>query len=85
MNAITTTFKSGNSEAVRLPKGSGFGVGTEIEIKQVPDGLLQKPTRKARLSFQEMLARMRAIGPPSGGAQEREPFDYPDRRPGLFD
>jgi antitoxin VapB len=84
MNAVTRTFKSGNSEAVRLPKGLGFGVGTEIEIEQVPDGLLLKPTRKAKLSFQEMLARMREIGPPSDGVQEREPFEYPDR-PGLFD
>jgi antitoxin VapB len=84
MNAVTKTFKSGNSEAVRLPKGLGFGVGTEVEIEQVADGLLLKPTRKAKLSFQEMLARMREIGPPSDGVQEREPFEYPDR-PGLFD
>ncbi|MEI6419773.1 MAG: AbrB/MazE/SpoVT family DNA-binding domain-containing protein, partial [Sphingomonadales bacterium] len=35
MNAITTrTFKSGNSEAVRLPKGFGFGAGTELKIER---------------------------------------------------
>jgi antitoxin VapB len=84
MNAITKTFKSGNSEAVRIPKSLGFGIGTEIEIEQTREGLLLKPARQAKLSFQEMLARMREIGPPSDGVQEREPFEYPDR-PGLFD
>ncbi len=84
MNAHTKTFKSGNSEAVRIPKSLGFGIGTEIEIEQTRDGLLLKPARQAKLSFQAMLARMREIGPPSDGVQEREPFEYPDR-PGLFD
>lgn len=43
-----------------------------------------KPTRKAKLSLEEMVARMREIGSPADGVQEREPFEYPDR-PGLFD
>jgi antitoxin VapB len=31
------TFKSGNSEAVRLPKGYGFGPGTEVRIERDGD------------------------------------------------
>jgi antitoxin VapB len=31
---IARTFKSGNSEAVRLPKGIGFGPGTEVRIER---------------------------------------------------
>ena len=84
MNAVTKTFKSGNSEAVRLPKDIGFGIGTEIEIARVGDRVILKPVKAPKIDFQEMLRRMREIGPPEDGVQPREPFEYPDR-PGLFD
>ena len=39
MNMITTkTFKSGNSEAVRLPKDMAFGIDTEVEIEYLENG-----------------------------------------------
>jgi antitoxin VapB len=31
---IARTFKSGNSEAVRLPKGIGFGPGSQVRIER---------------------------------------------------
>ena len=81
----TKTFKCGNSEAVRLPKGIGFGIGTEVRIEREGGRLVLTPVRdpvdgKARLL--KMLADMRAIGAPADGVQEREPFEFPDR-PGL--
>lgn len=84
MNAQTKTFKSGNSEAVRLPKDIGFGVGTEVEIARVGDRIIISEMKRPKIGFQEMLRRMREIGPPADGVEQREPFEYPDR-PGLFD
>jgi antitoxin VapB len=84
MNAVTKTFRSGNSEAIRVPKALSFGVGTNVEIKRVGDRLIITKVGKSKLTVEEMVARMREIGPPSDGVQEREPFEYPDR-PGLFD
>ena len=84
MNAQTKTFKSGNSEAVRLPKDIGFGIGTEVEIERVGDRIILTRRHRPKLTTREMIARMREIGPPADGVQEREPFEYPDR-PGLFD
>jgi antitoxin VapB len=84
MNAQTRIFRSGNSDAVRLPRHLSFGVGTEVAIERDGDRLIVTPVAKRKLSFAEMIARMREIGPPSDGVQEREPFEYPDR-PGLFD
>jgi antitoxin VapB len=89
MNAITTrTFKSGNSEAVRLPKGIGFGPGAQVSI--VRDGdrvvvtLLEGDAAQAekRARFQAMIADMAAMGPVPGGRQHREAIEAPER-PGL--
>ena len=79
------TFKSGNSEAIRLPKGLGFGIGTEVQVEREGDRVVLTPLRhpaaeKKRL--QGLLARLQAIGAPKGGVQERDPFEFPDR-PGL--
>jgi len=80
MNAYKTkTFRSGNSEAVRLPKGIGFGEGVEVELVREGDVIM---VRRRRMTNRELVARLREIGPPPDGVQEREPFEYPDR-PGL--
>jgi antitoxin VapB len=83
MNAVTRTFKSGNSEAVRLPKDIGFGIGAEVQITRVGDQVILTRRHRPTLTTAEMIARLRELGPPSDGVQEREPFEYPDR-PGLF-
>lgn len=80
MNAYTTkTFKSGNSEAVRLPKEFGFGPGVEVEIERSGDLVT---IRRKRMSNREMVKRLREIGPPADGVQERDPIEWPER-PGL--
>ena len=79
----TKTFKSGNSEAVRLPRGIGFGVGVAVTVERDGDRVVITPTRdpaeeKARLLA--MLADLEAIGFPPDGVQERDPFEFPERR-----
>lgn len=85
MNAVPTTktFKSGNSEAVRLPQGVGFGVGVEVRIEREGERVVITPARdpaaeKARL--RKLVADLNAIGVPSDGVQPREPFEFPERR-----
>lgn len=79
----TKTFKSGNSVALRLPKGLGVGPNERMLIEQSGDVLtvrrLKNPAEeKARLLA--LLADLEAIGTPPDGVQTREPFDFPDRR-----
>jgi antitoxin VapB len=78
MNAYTTkTFRSGNSEAVRLPKELGFGAGVDVEVQREGDVVT---IRRKRLSNRELVARLREIGPPPDGVQPREPIELPKRR-----
>lgn len=79
---VTKTFRSGNSEAVRLPKDIAFGANIELEATRTGDVVVLRPKR-ARRTPAETIAALRAIGFP----EERQPrpeFEYPDR-PGLFD
>ena len=81
MNMISTKpFKSGNSEAIRLPKSMAFGLDTEIQISKHGEVVTISP--KPKRSIAEMLRRMDGIGPPGDGVQKREKFEAPDR-PGL--
>lgn len=84
MNAQTRIFRTGNSDAVRLPRDLSFGAGTEVRIERDGDRLIVTPVARCKLTIEEMIARMREIGRPADGVQAREPFEYPDR-PGLFD
>ena len=80
MNAYTTrTFRSGNSEAVRLPKEIGFGPDVEVVIRREGDTLTITPKSK---TMAELVRRLREIGPPPDGVQERIPIEWPER-PGL--
>ncbi|MFM9977948.1 MAG: antitoxin [Sphingomonadaceae bacterium] len=84
MTTVTTkTFRSGNSEAVRLPKDIAYGRDIELEATRNGDIVILRPV-KARRTPAETVALLRKIGFPSDGVQPREPFEYPDR-PGLFD
>jgi antitoxin VapB len=75
----TRTFKSGNSEAVRLPKEMGFGVGTEVEIVDNGDSItIRRPVTYTGLDLIEALEAL----PRPDYVQEREPIEFPDR-PGL--
>ena len=73
------TFRSGNSEAVRLPKEVAFGSDVDVTIRRVGDVLTIMPKHK---SMAELVRRLREIGPPPDGVQAREPIEFPER-PGL--
>ena len=80
----TKTFKSGNSVALRLPKGLGVEPGERVSIERNGDVLtvrrLHDPT-EAKRKLTELVEALRAMGRP-GEIEKREPFEFPDR-PGL--
>ena len=39
----TRTFKSGNSEAVSLPMGLGFGIGTDVLVEREGERVVLTP------------------------------------------
>jgi antitoxin VapB len=43
----TKTFKSGNSEAVRLPTGIAYGTGTVLEVTRSGDVVTLRPAQAA--------------------------------------
>jgi antitoxin VapB len=83
----TKTFKSGNSVAMRLPKGLGIGPGEQFAVTFGGDFLSGRriPTAAEEagrlVRFRAMLDELKRLGP-VGEIQEREPFEFPDR-PGL--
>jgi antitoxin VapB len=73
--AKTRTFRSGNSEAVRLPKNVAFGEDVELIIVRSGDVLTLYP---ATTSIPEMIARLEALPvPPS--IEERDDEELPER------
>ena len=72
--AKTRTFRSGNSEAVRLPKDVAFGEEVELVIVRSGDVLTLYP---AATSIPEMIARLEALPvPPS--IEERDDEELPE-------
>jgi antitoxin VapB len=81
----TKTFKSGNSEAVRLPQGIGFGVGVAVHIERDGDRVVITPAHdpaEEKRKLLELVETLRSLRAP-GEVQEREPIEFPDR-PGLY-
>ena len=79
MTTVTSrVFKSGNSEAVRLPKDVAFGRELEVTIVRSGDVLTIYPTRPP---VAEMLARLEALPRPTG--IEVRDADVVPERPGL--
>ena len=78
MPITSRTFKSGNSDAVRLPKEITFGPGIEVEIERNGDVVTISPKRP---SVKVMLERLRNLPKPSA-IGKRDPFIAP-KRPGL--
>lgn len=70
-------FRSGNSEAVRLPKDVAFGREVDVTIVRSGDVLTIYPTRP---SIQEMLKKLDELPAPDE-IQQRDDF-WPER-PGL--
>jgi antitoxin VapB len=79
----TKTFKSGNSVAVRLPKGFAIPADEEIEMEKSGDTVTIRITRnraEVRKRLDALCDDLAALGPPPGGVQARDPFEFPDRK-----
>lgn len=74
------TFKSGNSEAVRLPKEVAFGPNVEVTIRKTGDTLEITPKSKRKMTPAELVAKLREIGPPPGPKPKRQRIIFPKRR-----
>jgi antitoxin VapB len=73
--AKTRTFRSGNSEAIRLPKDVAFGKDLELVVVRSGDVLTVYP---AATSIPEMIARLAALPvPPS--IETRDDEELPER------
>jgi antitoxin VapB len=76
--ARTRTFRSGNSEAVRLPKDVAFGDDVELIMVRSGDVLT---LYRAASSIPDMIARLSKLpAPPS--VEVRDSEELPER-PGL--
>lgn len=58
--ATSRTFKSGNSEAVRLPKDIGFGLDVELTLVRSGDVLTVYPARKSAKELARVLGEIPA-------------------------
>jgi antitoxin VapB len=76
--ACTKTFMSGNSEAVRLPKGIGFGPNVELEIMRNGDVVTLRPRVTTKISMKKLLERMRRLSEPAY-VEVRETEEIPER------
>jgi antitoxin VapB len=78
----TRTFKSGNSVAVRLPKGFDIPEGTAVELDKNGDIVTIRLTRTDAEERRRMLAGLDALKalPKPPRIQEREPIEFPERR-----
>ncbi len=69
------TFRSGNSQAVRLPKEVAFDNDIEVTIERTGDVLTIRP---ARLSMAELMRRLDELpAPPT--VEVRDPDIFPER------
>lgn len=76
MPTVTTrTFRSGNSEAVRLPKEVAFGIDVELTAVRSGDVLTIYPKRA---SMAELVEHLRSLPAPSS-IQERDVDEIPER------
>lgn len=77
MTIVTTkTFRSGNSQAVRLPREVAYTGEIELTIEKSGDVITMYPKRP---TLKEMVDRLRSVPPPSS-AQRRERIEFPKRR-----
>ncbi len=72
--SATRIFKSGNSLAVRIPRGIAFDEGAEVVVRRQGGSLVVTPLR---LDMAELVARLRAPPPPA--AMMRPEFKPPKR------
>lgn len=76
MSAVESrTFRSGNSEAVRLPKDVAFGREIAVTIIRSGDVLTIYPTRPP---VRDLVARLAGL-PGPGAIEERDTEPLPER------
>lgn len=74
--ALTRAFKSGNSQAVRIPAELAYDdPGIELTVTRLGDVIVIAP---ARPTIKEAIAKLRAA-PKSSSSQVRDPVEMPDR------
>ena len=73
--ARSRTFRSGNSEALRLPKDVAFGDDVELVIVRSGNVLTIYP---ATMTVSDMIARLRALPAPPA-VEVRDEDDLPER------
>ncbi|MCE2899827.1 MAG: AbrB/MazE/SpoVT family DNA-binding domain-containing protein [Gemmatimonas sp.] len=73
--ARSRTFRSGNSEAIRLPKDVAFGPDVELVLVRSGDVLTVYPTS---LSIPDMVARLRDLPVPPT-VERRDETEIPER------
>jgi antitoxin VapB len=76
--ACAKTFRSGNSEAIRLPKELAFGEGVELMIVRSGEVMTIYPVKT---TIADMLTRLKAMPAPPA-IEERDDEELPER-PGL--
>lgn len=76
--ATSKTFRSGNSEAVRLPRDLAFGADVELTLVRSGDVLTIYPSKG---SVADLVARLAALPRPSS-IETRDDELLPER-PGL--
>lgn len=74
----TKTFRSGNSEAVRLPKDIAFGPDVDLIVVRSGDVVTLYPARK---TLAEMIEQLEAM--PKPPAIEKREVSELDERPGM--
>jgi antitoxin VapB len=74
--ARTRTFKSGNSEALRLPRDVAYGEGVELVIVRSGDVMTIYP---ATASIPSMIEQLRSLPTPPA-IEQRDTEELPERR-----
>lgn len=73
---LTRAFKSGNSQAVRIPAELAYDdTNVDLTITRLGDIIVIAP---ARATMRETIAKLRAMPKPSS-VEIREPIEMPDR------
>jgi antitoxin VapB len=75
MMPLTRIFKSGNSQAVRIPADLAYSdIETDLQITRLGDVITIYP---ARSSLKDIVAALREMPPVP--IEERDPIEVPDR------
>ncbi len=85
MGAVNSkVFRSGNSEAVRLPREVAFGANIDVVIERNGDVLTIRPARDPAEEKRRLLDMLDALAslPKPDNVQQRDAVEFPVR-PGL--